>query len=167
MVLGDYQVDNKLINTDMPVLLSSRNPDTNKANIMNKIVHIVKHEIKDIFNRRQTKGSEYFFKFHVIFDKNNAIGGVGGGQNSLLLRSITLFKLFIKPIEVNLDGILIDILMGFFQSMIKKISAVRLLINRFALFIYYFYYSTYQLQIMIMKKKSNLMNLNWMIYLIL
>lgn len=96
-----------MIDTELPIILSSKEPDIKKKGIIKGI-----KKIRDIFKREEDKGYDNFFGFHVRLDFNQMI-------------AIKTFKFYLKPIEINLDGLLIEKLIHHFKNLYSKIPQVK------------------------------------------
>lgn len=97
--LYDIQIDNKLVGTPLPVLLTTNTDKTKNKTLFTKVFKFVKSEIKDKMLRKEDAIKDNFFKFHLVL----------GLSQEKLINQLRLFKVKVRPIELNIDGNLLEI----------------------------------------------------------
>jgi len=117
--LFDMQVDNKLLGTPFPVLLTTKTEKLGTKKMFNKFLKIMKTEIKEKVLRKEDANTDGFFKFHVILNLTP----------DRIMNQLNLFKFRVKPLELNIDGNLLEILrkilIYFSQKVLPNFAASR------------------------------------------
>jgi len=88
-----------MVGTNLPVLLSTKSKKVKSHSKMTKLFQFVKSEIKEKMLRKDENIQESFLKFHLVFEL----------AQEKVINCLKVFKLKLRPVELNIDGALIDL----------------------------------------------------------
>ena len=105
------KVDNKLIGSPFPVLLTTKAEKIKPKATFTKFFKFVKSEIKEKMLRKEESQADNFFKFHLVLSTTQ----------ERIINQLRVFKVKLRPIELNVDGNLLEIFRKIFTYFSQKI----------------------------------------------
>lgn len=92
-------------------MLTTKTEKVKSKTLFNKVLKFVKSEIKEKMLRKEDANMDNFFKFHLILNLSS----------ERIINQLKLFKVKMRPLEVNIDGNLLEILKKILTYFSQKI----------------------------------------------